>query len=174
MSLSYCSTASPATGCKPIAGIAIPMNAETLEIFKGLQRQLNRVLQAKKKKLVDVDGRIGPAAVSAVDLARSSSMAMGILLDKMRSIDAIAANAPAVTLAVQGLANTLSAPAAADPKPSSPPSLPGPNGTVLHPPAEQMAASLGGISLSHPLVFAAVGVGVLLLLRGGVKRRRRR
>lgn len=172
----YCSVANPQGSCKPISGIAIPMTAAALDQFKTLQRQLNRVLAKKGKRLLDVDGRLGPAAVAAVGVARDSGKVTGVLLSMQRTVDDIASNVDGVIKAVQGLADSLGAGASiADPKPSSPPSLPGPGGTVLHPPASQMAASAGagGLSLSSPLVIGAVGVAALLLLNKKKPGRRR-
>lgn len=172
MNPNYCSVANPASGCRPIAGIAVPMNATTLEVFKGLQRQLNRVLKLKGKALLSVDGRLGPAVVKAIEFSRTLGSVTNVLLRAILTVDDAAEHASNVSLAIQGLANSLSAPAAVnDPTPTSPPSLPGPNGSVLHPPADQMAlaATTGGLSLSNPLVLGAAGVALLLLFGGKKK-----
>lgn len=172
MSTDYCSVANPRPGCTPVAGVAIPMTAAALANFKELQRQINRVLAKKGKKLLSVDGRIGSSTMAALNVVRDTGAVAAVLLTLQRTIDDVASNAATVATVAKGVADALGAGAVADPKPTTPPSLPGPNGTVLNPPADAIAASAGELSLSSPLVLAAIGVGVLLLL--GNKRRRRR
>jgi hypothetical protein len=103
---SWCSPANPQTGCKAISGICKPMDAATLDVYKTIQRSLNRLLAKDGKALLDVDGRIGPKTVSAVN---------GYMQQSHASCDSVAKEADAISGALGALAMAKGAPAVADP-----------------------------------------------------------
>jgi hypothetical protein len=97
----FCSVAKPKPGCSPIAGVAKPMDVATLDLFKELQRQLNRVAQAKGYSKVDVDGRIGPGTVKLYGKAFGSTT----------TSDGLAIASPSVQQSAKSLADLANVPA---------------------------------------------------------------
>lgn len=164
----FCTVANPQLSCSPIAGVAKPTTAATLRVFENVQRNLNRVLYQQKQPLISVDGRIGPGTMAAVAFVQRATP-LNLPYD---TVDAVALNADFIMASVDQLARSIGAPASVpDPAPTSPPSRLTTAGNVAHPPD---AAIRGGLGMTSPLVLAAAGVAVLLLLRRGKPRRRRR
>jgi hypothetical protein len=65
-----------------VSGVCKPTDSPTLELFKTLQRQLNRVATIKKIQTIGVDGDIGTGTVQmmqAVQLAAKSDLKQGKL-----------------------------------------------------------------------------------------------
>ena len=152
----WCSTSNPQGDCKPYKGICKPMNTRTLAFAKDLQRQLNRLLKARKKSLLYVDGSIGPKTVAAVN----------------KEIPYPAPNCDAVAQIVDELAATASAVAdqvgagvVPDPKGSvaRSPVIDPSTGVPKYPPRQ---AGFGAIVdfVQSPLGLAVVGGGVLFFL----------
>lgn len=141
----WCSDQNPQGTCKPLTNICIPMDAATLEIYKGLQRQANRILAATGKKLLKVDGRIGPLTMSAVG---------SIVGRKYQHCDYLAASADDILTYLTNEANKSNMPVVADPA-GAKPSVPMPDGTVKHPPGIQ-TAGLAGLPW---WLLLAMGVG---------------
>ena len=168
----FCTVANPRPGCTPVAGVAKPTTAATLLVFQNVQRNLNRVLYARRQPLLYVDGRIGPSTLAAMDVVRSTTE----LHLPQTTIDQVAEYADSINNGLDAVARSIGAPmVVGDPAPKSPPSLPAPGGGVTHPPDEAIkAAAQPSLSMTSPLVLAAMAVAVLLLLRGGKRGRRKR
>jgi len=138
----YCSVAKPKPGCSPIAGVAKPMDVATLDLFKELQRQLNRVAQAKGFTKIDVDGRIGPGSVKLYQKAFGSST----------TSDGLATAAASVQQSAKSIADLASVPATVPGPtiPLSPPSTANPDGTVADPPGVGILALIPGLAAMLP------------------------
>lgn len=171
---SWCSDMNVQPGCTPLRGICKPMDAATLGLIKQLQRLANRFQKAAGKSLLDVDGRVGPQTVRAVEAALGASYYS--CDDLMSQIEGEIAK-----LATRSMSRGL--PVVADPKPKAPPSVPGPGGTVVHPPDDQIRRAGFVGALTSPMGLAALGVGALVFLawrdskkkpRKKSRRRRRR
>jgi len=153
-----------------------PNDAEALSLFKEVQRLVNRLRAKKGQKLLAVDGRIGPATVSAIrDL-----QAPGAVL--VFTCNQITGRIYTVIDELAGKVVELNAPPVADPKTPSPPSMPGPSGTVVNPTDAQIAAAAaaaagagGGFldTLKSPLGITALVVGGLLVWKLSGKGKRR-
>lgn len=52
-----------------VSGTCRPQTFEALEVYKNLQREANRVLDANNKELIYVDGRIGNKTIDAVNFS---------------------------------------------------------------------------------------------------------
>lgn len=147
----WCSDKSPQTNCKAVKNICKPMDSHTLDLIKGLQRQANKVLNVAKKTLLDVDGRVGPLTTSAVN---------AILGTNFSHCDEVMARINSLLTSMA----TNAASFAAVPDPSRPggskPSIAGPGGTVIHPPAE------GGFTqfVKSPIGMASMAGAVVLFL----------
>jgi hypothetical protein len=171
--MNYCSpghnvTITPGVaGCGPIAGVAKPLDAMTLTIFTQLQRVINAHLQGKGKPLISVDGRIGPQTIAALNYLASSAGGSNVLITTMTggtvNVESIALHAGNVLNALEGLRLGANLPIPANPPTTSPPSTIGANNTVINPSNSAISASLGGLDKLLP--FAAVGVGLLLVLK---------
>lgn len=156
----WCSATHPQAGCSPIAGVAKPMDVATLDLFKELQRQLNRVAQAKGYPKTDVDGRIGPGTIKLYQRAFNQT---GI------TCDTLAVVASSVVQSAKALADQASVPATVPGPivPLSPPSTANPDGTVSDPPGvgvlsliPGLAAAIPGGNLGFLVAIVAVGGGV--------------
>lgn len=163
------------TRCNAIFGLCLPMDASTLSIYKDIQRNINRLASVQGNALIDVDGRLGPATVKALNMATGIDVAR---------CDDIARNATNILITLNTQANQAGAPVVADPTPKFPPSMPS-GGGVSHPPADVLQDSkrdqegiLG--MLKTPLGMAAMVVGGILLWKmtavhaNPARRRRRR
>ena len=101
----WCSSTHPQQGCQALVGICKPMDFATLEKYKTLQRELNRLLKLDNKSLLDVDGRIGPKTVSAL-----SNYVGGYT-----HCDQVAGSIDSVISLVKGKVGMRAAPVVADP-----------------------------------------------------------
>lgn len=158
---SWCSPSNPQGSCSPVSvlggPVCKPMNASTLGVYQGLQRQLNRVLYAAKKSTLSVDGRIGPSTVKAInDTSKYHGMAFP-------NCDAVAAAAMSVEAQLLQTATKMNAPGKVPtPKPSAP-SVPRPDGGVNHPSWFGLQVAGFGDFITSPLGIAvAVASGVAL------------
>lgn len=175
----WCSTANRQGSCRPPAGICLPMDLATLEVFKDLQRQTNRILAKIGRPAIGVDGRIGPGTVLAVEAAMvkaGATTAMDLSLPwagtKGRPCDQVARYADQIAQKLSRTADWLVAPRVADPS-SSRPSQPTTSGSVLHPSTDvivRTGAPLGqGVIevFKSPIALAGVAVFGLLLYKSG-------
>lgn len=192
----WCSTANRQGSCSPLKGICLPTNAATLATFKELQRQTNRILAKAGKKLIAVDGRIGPATVNAVADAMAwlgskaitpEAQAMGLQWANIRGqpCDTIAQAADLIVARIQQVAAEMNYPVVADPR-SSQPSQPSSSGGVVHPPPSVIQSSASVSALTYlpsgfqsPIGAAALGIAGLALFKFAIppakgKRRRAR
>lgn len=179
--MNYCSPGHNVTitagvaGCSPIAGVAKPLDAMTLTIFLQLQRVINAFLQSKHKPLISVDGRIGPGTIAALSYLASSAGGSNVLITTMTggpvNVETVARAAANVLNALEGLRLGYDLPIPANPPTTSPPSVLGPNNTVINPSDAAISASLGGLDKLLPI--AAVGVGLLLVLKLTSRKRKR-
>lgn len=160
----WCSDKHPAGNCKPLRNICKPIDADTLESVKKAQRFANAILLATKKSLIDVDGRIGPKSVSAINSILGMSMthcdqAMGRLGEIVPALFAIVA---------QG---GLTVPPDVS---KTPPSVPGPGGSVVNPPNSAIQQAGIGAVFSSPMGIAALVVGGLLIWKSTQKPTKKR
>jgi len=141
--LSYNSTKYPGT-CKP-------SNTYTLNLFKALQSQLNRVAQLQGLSKISTDGDIGPGTVSL------ASRAIGA----PSSCTAIAANVAGYTQQAKIMADTGGAPSSVSAPPQTKPSTIVDAITGMESPAPSgIAASLTGLwdGLTPAGKIGAVGI----------------
>lgn len=127
-----------------VGGIAKPTDQATLDLFKELQRQLNRVASKKGIYTIAVDGDIGDGtkalavkvqAAAAVDrnlwASAPSDTLKADIIDKLTtlaatkmSVESIAQNAIGIYANVKAYADQLAAPPSVpSPKPASPPAV---------------------------------------------------
>jgi hypothetical protein len=175
----YCSVATPQGGCTPVAGVAKPMNAATLVVFQELQQAVNALLAAKNRaganfELVDVDGRIGPGTVAALKILKGlPDIASTIGLFGVSIDSEIVAR---MSLTLRGYLFAAMAATGAqlvpNPTPKSPPSVPGPGGSVINPPNSEISGGITAL-LGNPLAVAAFAVGGLLLFSGSKRARKK-
>lgn len=173
----WCSTLNPVSGCTPIKGICLPMNATTLETFKSLQRAANRLLAPTGAALIGVDGRIGPGTVGQVARAmKRASPSDPAALAAGKPADLVAARAAAITQTLNAAAMLAGAPVIPDPS-TSKPSQPTSGGGVAHPPTSDIVQSAAGGGLFEwipaevktPLGLAAFAVGGYAIWRATKK-----
>lgn len=165
----WCSDRNPQGNCAPIAGVCKPMDSGTLGLFKSVQREVNKIHAKQKKALIGVDGRFGPGTVRAVN---------AIMGTNFGHCDDLAARADTILTGLASLAAGLPQPP--DPRPTAPPSVAGPGGTVTHPPDDVITAGLpiGDRAMQFvktPAGMASVAglVVVGLILFGGSKKKRK-
>jgi hypothetical protein len=141
---SFCSATHPMAGCSPISGVAKPMDVATLDLFKELQRQLNRVAQLKGLSKIDVDGRIGPGTVKLYRLAFNQPSSI--------TCDTVALVASSVVQSAKALADQGSVPTTVPGPivPISPPSTPNTDGTVSDPPGVGAFGAIQGLATMLP------------------------
>ncbi len=154
----WCSPANPQGNCTPTPGVAKPMNAGTLELFKTIQRIANALLAKRgSRTLVPVDGRIGAMTLTALRTLSSTPAAI-------TDVDVVARASIALSQEMESQRAAAGAPFVPDPAGSSP-SVANPDGTVTHP-AEAPRLS------TTTMLLAAVGIGAVVAL-GGKKGRRK-
>lgn len=150
----WCSDQNPQGTCKPLVNICKPMNSATLAGIKTLQRQTNALLSKIGKTLLDVDGRVGPKTMGAVNSILGTNFShCDELMFRLNSL----AGSMATRAASEGVVPPR------DPRPKSPPSQPGAGGTVIHPPNDQIKQAGFGAVLTSPIGLAALVVGGLLI-----------
>lgn len=149
-----------------VPGTCKPTNFPTLEKFKELQRQLNRVAKVKKLSPIAVDGDIGPGTVSLFNKVVGASV----------NCSALAVIAEAQAQMFKTLADQAGAPAnVATPKPASTPSIVAPTGALVPQPASaSMLDSFKSIGLSNTHLMVLAGVGGLIAFKVMKKKRGRR
>ena len=150
----FCSKVRPKPGCSPIAGICKPMDVATLDLFKELQRQLNRVAQARGYSKIDVDGRIGAGTVSLYQKAMNQT---GL------SCDTVALVASSAVQSLKAMADQLGVPGVVGGPvvQISPPSKPNPDGTVSDPPGIVMGLTAITGSIPGGNLFVLLGLGLI-------------
>jgi hypothetical protein len=163
----YCSVATPQGGCTPIANVAKPMNAATLDLFNNIQRAINALLAKRGKTLIGVDGRIGPATVSALKSLQTSPSQIAL------DVESVAKYSPEVYAELQNRMTTEGAALVADPRSSSPPTV-AIGGSVVSPSDAAIKASLPQMSTQTMLILAAVAIGGGVALFGKKRPRRAR
>ena len=153
----WCSPAMPQGSCTVTAGVCKPMNQATITLFQMIQRRINALLAKRKKSLINVDGRIGSATVSAMRAISSSP-------ESITGCDVVAKNSLALVGALDAQMASEGAVFVPDPK-SSRPSTVGPDGNIVNPP--------DGLQISPvAMMLVAVSLGAVVAL-GGKKRSRR-
>ncbi|MDX1421554.1 MAG: hypothetical protein R3322_00350 [Kiloniellales bacterium] len=158
---SWCSKRHPKPNCRVLAGIAIPMDAQTLAVFKGLQTQLNRMAAVGAAKAVGIDGRIGPDTIDSVQKAQD---ALGMSIVPFGTEDGVASVADVLLAEFKDYADQRRAPARPpSPPPEQPPSIASPSGQVIHPPDLKPKGGLMEFAMS-PIGLAAIGGGILLAM----------
>ena len=151
----WCSDTHPASGCSPISGVCKPTDAATLDIFKNLQGQLNRVAVQKGWQKIDVDGRLGSKTVDLYNRVTGESLGR---------CDELASQAAAAAARVFGIANQIGAPAAVPPPITSRPSKALPGGGVVDPPGAGITDAISN-TLGPYGLLAVAGAGGFLLWR---------
>lgn len=155
----WCSTSNPQGNCKPYANICKPMNATTLGYVKDLQRQLNRLRKKAGKKLLYVDGSLGPKTVQSVRDELPMVPHPLSCDDAMRQVDDLAVTA-------RQAADMAGAPIVGDPAGSaarSPTIDPG-TGQLKFPPPRPAGFTAIVDFVQSPIGMAAVAGGVLFFL----------
>lgn len=152
----WCSDKNPQPGCTALKNICKPMDAATLEVFKDLQRQTNRVLNSQGRTLLDVDGRIGPKTMAAV------TQIVDVPFGHCDNLSAVANDMSAL---IRSKADQMNAVAVSDPV-TSVPSVAKPDGTVEHPRKKGIPFSWWGM--------AAIVVGGLVIAGAGDKKKPRK
>lgn len=142
-------------------------NAATLEKFKELQRQLNRLASIRGWTMTEVDGYIGPATIELFTKVYGAQSCSQIALFTEAYIPQVKA------LADQGGAKAT----VTMPKPASPPAYIPPGSTTLVPqPATSSALDMFagvGLSSTHLMLIGGgiVAIMVLKKRKGGGARR---
>jgi lysozyme family protein len=158
-----------------VGGIAKPTTAGTLELFKELQRQVNRVAKAKGFPAIGTDGDIGPgtvAAVQAVQSAAKAELTAGVLADtraatgvaliRSSTADGIASNGLNAGY-IKGYADQLGVSSSvASPKPATPPAIYNPATGTSTPQSTTASALDAWRALGSTSQMAVAGVGGLL------------
>jgi len=159
----WCSSTHPQEGCNALNNICKPMDFASLESFKGLQRQLNRLLKADGHTLLDVDGRIGPKTVSAVGRYSSGGYT---------HCDQVAAGIDALRSTISGMANARGAAPVADPPRSAERAskVDPTTGEMVHPDVY----GAGFLGMPWWLLLAAGAAGYLVYTTTGPAKKKRR
>jgi hypothetical protein len=151
----WCSDRTPQAGCKALNNICKPMDATTLAIFKGIQREANKILAKLKKGVLDVDGRIGRLTRTAINQ---------ILGSNFQHCDEVAGRSQQILASLATKAASMGAAPVPDPKGGSKPSVvvktPEGGTTVFHPP--EQAGFVGFVK--SPIGMASVAGAVVLFL----------
>lgn len=151
-----------------VNGVCKPGDALTLERFKAMQAQMNRVASAFSLTKIGVDGDIGPKTLtllSKISAKMSLTNPTELALANTASSDcnAVARDAGTIQYLAKAVADARGIGAAvASPAPSRPPSISTPAGPIALPPTAHtgIAAQLSAMPTTHKL---ALGVGVLAL-----------
>lgn len=147
-----------------VSGVCRPQTFEALELFKGIQRETNRVLDSLDKSLIYVDGRIGDKTRQAVNTALNGGY---------KNCSEIANNAKAIYGVLKQQADARQLAIVADPESivrsvvSPPSNFDHDTGKVIHP-----SASIAGIPL-WAIALTAVGGGYYLYKTPGGKKVRK-
>lgn len=64
-----------ATQYKFSSGVCTPTHSLVLTVFKNIQREVNRFLDAADRSLLTVDGKLGKKTVDGINMALANSMA---------------------------------------------------------------------------------------------------
>lgn len=181
-----------------VNGVAKPTDNATLELFKALQSQMNRVASKKKIATIAVDGKIGTNtsalmkavvnAAAADHASLSSSSVSRAVSDKIRQVmvdivasgespKEIAANALGLYGNIKQYADWIgSVPVASSPKPASPPAVYNPT-TKLdmpQPAAASMSDAWGRLGTGTQLVAVAAVAGTVGYLLLTTKKKKKR
>lgn len=137
-------------------GICKPTNFGALDALKEMQRQLNRVAQAKNLAKISIDGDVGPATSQLVRATGAYFM-----VDPADCMS-IATNALTITAQAKGAADAAGVPSqVASPKPPSTPSIIAPTGAIVpQPMAASAADAFKNMSTTMMLLLGAGVVGV--------------
>jgi hypothetical protein len=151
---------------KVVSGVCRPQTHEALKIYKGIQQQVNRILDASGKDLLFVDGRIGTKTIAAVNFALGTNHS---------NCAGIAENAGPILNQLANTANNKQLPVVADPKSVArdtfnPPSkFDAETGTVVHP--SLATAGFAGVPL-WLIALAAGGGYYYFYMQNGKKKRK--
>ncbi len=147
-----------------VGGICRPTNSTALREIKGLQSNANRILKAKGKALIDVDGRVGPKTLAAVNYLVPM---MGASFGHFSNCSEVTKWADDLNLTFEGYANTNRYPAVGAP-PTSRPSTVTSTGKIYNPPQQAGFVQF----LTTPVGLALVGGGVFLFLMSKDKKKK--
>ena len=172
-STNYCTVKNPQGNCKPLPGIAKPMDVSTLNVFKDLQNQLNRVAQATGGSKIQVDGRIGGDTIAAVKRGKGKTdpNSIGPSVTTYNE-DLVAMFAPEFASWFRAWADGHGAPSVVAAAPQRRPVIvPQADGSVHDPMNHADAISaIGTLPLPAKLALGGVGVVALMLLVKGEKK----
>ena len=163
----WCSTSNRQGSCSPLSGVCKPMNTASLNAFKELQNQLNRVAEVKGYSKIGVDGRIGPGTVAlwnkVVTVAVLWSPSKALSMAATSSCDNLAAQAAdgGAATQVRQYADSLNAPVAVAGSILARPSTPNPDPSKppIDPPALAITDTLFGMVSSPFGLVIAAGLG---------------
>ncbi len=154
-------------GFMTVAGVCKPTDGATLEAFKNLQRQANRVADAKGLTKVGVDGAIGAQTLALMTSIKAVAAGGGstsfgwvnfLANQNVSSCSAVAGGAVSIAAMLSQMADYLGASSSvASPAPASPPQIVNPTTGIAT--DQGAAASLSDLfkNLSTPMQIAAVG-----------------
>lgn len=173
----WCSPSNPQPSCKPLrsSGVEVckPMTAVALDVFKGIQHELNRAAHVKGWRRIKIDGRIGPETITLFNKVASAAD-----LDQAATCNDIAANADQLLADLSLYAEMdLKAPERVASAPGAQPSKPAAGGKVKHPPGTSGEKGEGVVGfITSPLGLAALAVSGLLIWKVAdrTKKKRRR
>lgn len=146
----------------PASGICLAKTTDALTQYKDVQRACNRILSYVKRPLLQVDGQLGPATVTAVNQCYDagqniSSYDVG---GNFSNCAEIAAQASAIIQQLTQWAYFYNMPAVGDPPSTHKASVARADGTVENPTAAELARahSSGGL-----IALALSPIGLLLI-----------
>jgi hypothetical protein len=147
------------------SGTCIPSNWASVLLFKGVQKEANRFLDASGKKLLACDGKIGKNTVAAVNSVSKMYPTSGILGGVASSCKQIADNSLGYASAMKAKADQHNLAVPACPKGivqkiTNPEPVEQPDGSIAYP--SPASASIGGVPL---WLIAVVGVGGIYYLK---------
>lgn len=148
-----------------IPGTCKPMNFATLDKFKELQRQMNRVAKVRGFSIIAVDGDIGPGTTSLFNKIFAQSMTCSQIATLA---EAYAAQLKAIA-DQQGVPATVSAP-----KPASPPSIisPATGAIVPQPASASILDAFQNMGISPTQLMIVGGLAGLVIYKKMKKGRR--
>lgn len=86
-------------------GVCVPNNDITLFVFKNVQKEANRFLDAQKKPLLTCDGKLGSKTLAAINSVKSMFPTSGVLGADIPSCSKVADNAAAYYNDLSNVAN---------------------------------------------------------------------
>jgi len=141
-------------------------NTATLEKFKELQRQLNRVAKLRGYSLLSIDGYIGPDTIALFTKVYASQ----------QSCSQIALFTEAYIPQIKAMADQGGAPKVVTaPKPATPPAYIPPTSTSLvpQPASASVMDAFAGFGLSSTQLMIVAGLGAFIVYKKFIKKARR-